>query len=121
MLDLGEQGVGYLTSALGIGGVLGAVVAIALVGRGRLTSDFTIGIVLWGLPIAIMGLWPEPIPAFLLLTIVGMGNTLVDVSAFTLLQRAVPDEVLGRVFGAVQSLWVGAIGFGSILARWRSS
>ena len=116
LLDLGEQGVGYLTSALGIGGVLGAVVAIALVGRGRLTSDFTIGIVLWGLPIAIMGLWPEPIPAFLLLTIVGMGNTLVDVSAFTLLQRAVPDEVLGRVFGAVQSLWVGAIGLGSILA-----
>jgi MFS family permease len=116
LLDLGEQGVGYLTSALGIGGVLGAVVSIALVGRGRLTSDFTIGIVLWGLPIAIMGLWPEPIPAFLLLTIVGMGNTLVDVSAFTLLQRAVPDEVLGRVFGAVQSLWVGAIGLGSILA-----
>jgi MFS family permease len=116
LLDLGEQGVGYLTSALGIGGVLGAVVSIALVGRGRLTSDFTIGIVLWGLPIAIMGLWPEPIPAFLLLTIVGMGNTLVDVSAFTLLQRAVPDEVLGRVFGAVQSLWVGTIGLGSILA-----
>jgi MFS family permease len=116
LLDLGEQGVGYLTSALGIGGVLGAVVSIALLGRGRLTSDFTIGIVLWGLPIAIMGLWPEPIPAFLLLTIVGMGNTLVDVSAFTLLQRAVPDEVLGRVFGAVQSLWVGAIGLGSILA-----
>jgi MFS family permease len=116
LLDLGEEGVGWLTSALGIGGVLGAVVSIALVGRGRLTSDFTIGIVLWGLPIAIIGLWPEPIPAFLLLTIVGMGNTLVDVSAFTLLQRAVPDEVLGRVFGAVQSLWVGTIGLGSILA-----
>lgn len=116
LLDLGEQGVGYLTSALGIGGVLGAVVSIALVGRGRLTSDFMVGIVLWGLPIAIMGLWPEPIPAFLLLTIVGMGNTLVDVSAFTLLQRAVPDEVLGRVFGAVQSLWVGTIGLGSIFA-----
>jgi MFS family permease len=116
LLDLGEDGVGWLTSALGVGGVLGAVVSIALVGRGRLTSDFTLGIVLWGFPIAIIGLWPEPIPAFLLLTIVGMGNTLVDVSAFTLLQRAVPDEVLGRVFGAVQSLWVGAIGLGSILA-----
>jgi MFS family permease len=116
LLDLGEEGVGYLTSALGVGGVLGAVVSIALVGRGRLTSDFIVGIVLWGVPIAVMGLWPEPIPAFLLLTIVGMGNTLVDVSAFTLLQRAVPDEVLGRVFGAVQSLWVGTIGLGSILA-----
>jgi MFS family permease len=116
LLDLGEGGVGYLTSALGIGGVLGAIVSIALVGRGRLTAYFTVGIVLWGIPIAVMGLWPKPIPSFLLLMIVGLGNTLVDVSAFTLLQRAVPDEVLGRVFGAVQSLWVGTIGLGSILA-----
>ena len=116
LLDLGQGGVGYLTSALGIGGLLGAVTSVALVGRGRLTADFTVGIVLWGLPIAVMGLWPEPIPAFLLLMVVGLGNTLVDVSAFTLLQRAVPDEVLGRVFGAVQSLWVGALGLGSILA-----
>jgi MFS family permease len=116
LLDLGQGGVGYLTSALGIGGVLGAVASVALVGRGRLTFEFIVGIVLWGLPIAIMGIWPEPIPAFILLMIVGLGNTLVDVSAFTLLQRAVPDEVLGRVFGAVQSLWVGTIGLGSILA-----
>lgn len=116
LLDLGQGGVGYLTSALGIGGLFGAVVSVALVGRERLTADFTVGIVLWGVPIAVMGLWPEPIPAFLLLMVVGLGNTLVDVSAFTLLQRAVPDEVLGRVFGAVQSLWVGSIGLGSILA-----
>ena len=54
--------------------------------------------------------------ALLLLAVVGLGNTLVDVSAFTLLQRAVPDEVLARAFGAVQGLWVATIGIGSIVA-----
>ena len=53
--------------------------------------------------------------ALLLLAVVGLGNTLVDVSAFTLLQRAVPDEVLALAFGAVQGLWVAAIGIGSII------
>jgi CRP-like cAMP-binding protein/predicted MFS family arabinose efflux permease len=115
LLDLGEQGVGFLNSAVGIGGLVGALVSAALIGR-RLTANFFVGILLWGLPIALIGLFPEPVPALVFLAVVGLGNTLVDVSAFTLLQRAVPDEVLARVFGAVQALWVGAIGIGAILA-----
>ncbi|HET8652763.1 MAG TPA: MFS transporter [Gaiellaceae bacterium] len=115
LLDLGEQGVGFLNSAVGIGGLVGAVVSAALIGR-RLTSNFLIGIGLWGIPIALIGVFPEPAAALLFLALVGLGNTLVDVSAYTLLQRAVPDEVLARVFGAVQSLWVATIGLGSIAA-----
>jgi MFS family permease len=115
LLDLGEEGVGFLNSAVGIGGLVGALVSAALIGR-RLTSNFLVGILLWGLPIALIGVFPEPVPALIFLAVVGLGNTLVDVSAFTLLQRAVPDEVLARVFGAVQALWVGGIGIGAILA-----
>ena len=115
LLDLGERGVGFLNSAVGIGGLVGAVVTAALIGR-RLSSNFVIGIFLWGIPIALIGVFPEPGAALLFLALVGLGNTLVDVSAFTLLQRAVPDEVLARVFGAVQSLWVATIGIGAILA-----
>ena len=115
LLDLGEEGVGFLNSAVGIGGLFGAVLAAALIGR-RLTSNFLIGILLWGIPISLIGVFPEPAPALVLLAFVGLGNTLVDVSAFTLLQRAVPDEVLARVFGAVQGLWVATIGIGAIAA-----
>jgi MFS family permease len=115
LLDLGEEGVGFLNSAVGIGGLVGALVSALLIGR-RLSSNFLLGILLWGVPIALIGVFPEPAPALVLLAIVGLGNTLVDVSAFTLLQRAVPDEVLARVFGAVQGLWVGAIGVGAIVA-----
>jgi CRP-like cAMP-binding protein/predicted MFS family arabinose efflux permease len=115
LLDLGEEGVGFLNSAIGIGGLVGAVVSAALIGR-RLSSNFLLGIGLWGIPIALIGLFPEPAPTLLFLAVVGLGNTLVDVSAFTLLQRAVPEEVLARAFGAVQALWVATIGLGSIAA-----
>jgi MFS family permease len=115
LLDLGEEGVGFLNSAVGIGGLVGAIVSAALIGR-RLTSNFLLGILLWGVPIALIGIFPHPATALLFLALVGLGNTLVDVSAFTLLQRAVPDDVLARVFGAVQGLWVGTIGVGSIVA-----
>jgi MFS family permease len=115
LLDLGEEGVGFLNSAVGIGGLVGAIVSAALIGR-RLTSNFLAGILLWGVPIALIGVFPHPATALLFLALVGLGNTLVDVSAFTLLQRAVPDDVLARVFGAVQGLWVGTIGVGAIVA-----
>jgi MFS family permease len=116
LLDLGNAGVGYLNSAIGVGGLLGALAAAALVGRSNLASPFGIGIVLWGVPIALIGLWPEPLPALLLLALLGVGNTVVDVAGLTLLQRAVPDAILARVFGVLESLAVATIGLGAILA-----
>jgi MFS family permease len=116
LLDLGEAGVGFLNSAVGVGGLLGALGAFALISRKRLASDFGIGLVLWGIPIALIGVFPDPPAALILLGIVGVGNTIVDVAALTLLQRTVPDEILTRVFGVVQSVFVGTTGLGAILA-----
>jgi MFS family permease len=116
LLDLGQSGVGFLNSAVGIGGLLGAVAAFALVGRQRLASDFAFGLLLWGIPIALIGIFPQPPLALFLLAIVGIGNTVVDVAALTLLQRTVPDEVLTRVFGVIQSVFIGTVGLGAIIA-----
>ena len=116
LLDLGQSGVGFLAAAVGIGGLIGAVVALALVGRQRLATDFGLGLVLWGLPIALIGIFPEPPIALLLLGLVGIGVTVVDVAAVTLLQRVVPDEVLARVFGVLQTMFVATIGLGAIAA-----
>jgi MFS family permease len=116
LLDLGEAGVGFLNSAVGVGGLFGALAAFALVGRQRLASDFGLGLILWGFPIALIGVFPNPTIALVLLGIVGVGNTVVDVAALTLLQRTVPDEVLTRVFGVVQSVFVATLGLGAIAA-----
>jgi MFS family permease len=116
LLDLGRSGPGLLNSAVGVGGLVGALAALALVGRRRLAADFGFGLVLWGVPIALIGVWPEPAAALVLLGVLGVGNTLVDVAALTLLQRTVPREVLARVFGVLESLVVGTIGIGSAVA-----
>ena len=116
LLDLGEAGVGWLNAAFGVGGIVGAVVALALIARGRLASDFMFGIVLWGMPLALIGVWPEPAVAVLLLGLVGVGETLVEVAGPTLLQRSVPDRVLARVFGALEALVITTIGIGGVLA-----
>jgi MFS family permease len=116
LLDLGTSGVGYLNSAIGIGGLVGGLLAITLVGQRNLASRFTLGILLWGIPLALIGVLPGTVFAILLLAVVGLGNTLVDVSAFTMLQRAVDDDVLSRVFGVLEGLIVGTIGLGAVLA-----
>jgi hypothetical protein len=116
LLDIGNAGVGYLNAAIGVGGVAGSVVALALVGRSRLASDFALGMVLWGLPMVLIAAWADPAFVLIVLAVLGVGNTLVDVSGITLLQRAVPDAVLARVFGVLESLTWATIGLGSILA-----
>jgi MFS family permease len=116
LLDTGKAGVGFLNSAVGIGGLLGALAAAALVGRRRMAADFGLGIFIWGLPIALVAVWPNQVFALVLLGIVGIGNTLVDVSGMTLLQRAAPQEVLARVFGVLESLLLLTIGLGALVA-----
>ncbi len=116
LLDTGTAGVGFLNSAVGIGGLLGALAAAALVGRRRLAADFGLGIFIWGVPIALVAVWPNQVFALVLLGIVGIGNTLVDVSGMTMLQRAAPDEVLARVFGVLESLLLLTIGLGALVA-----
>ena len=116
LLDLGNSGVGTLNAAIGVGGLLGSVVAAALVGRGRLAGDFAIGLVAWGLPIALIALYVNTGFALAMLAIVGVGNVLVDVAGFTLLQRVAPDDVLGRVFGVLESVFALALGLGGALA-----
>lgn len=116
LLDMGEAGIGFLNSAVGVGGLLGGFAALALLSRNKLASDFAVGLVLWGAPIALIGIFPDAALALVLLGVVGIGVTLVDVAGLTLLQRAVPDEVMTRVFGVVQSVFVGSLGLGAILA-----
>jgi MFS family permease len=116
LLELGESAVGRLNAAIGLGGLAGVAASLALVGFRRLASPFIVGIVLWGLPIALIALWPSQASAMALLALAGVGNTLVDVAGFTLLQRTVADAVLARVFGTLETVVLAMTGIGAIVA-----
>jgi MFS family permease len=116
LLQTGEPGVGTLTAAVGAGAVIGSLAASLLVGTRRLAAWFSVGIALWGLPIALIGLFPAQAAALGLLACVGVGNALVDLGGFTLLARLAPDEVLARVFGVLESLAALSVGLGGIVA-----
>jgi len=115
LLGLGESGVGYLNSAIGIGAFIGAVGALSLTGARRLSPAFMAGVVLMGLPLIAIGIWPEVVVTLIVLGLLGFGSSLVDVAGLTLVQRAVPDDVLARVFGVIQMLWLASIGIGAAL------
>ncbi|MBD0338947.1 MAG: MFS transporter [Thermoleophilia bacterium] len=115
-LDLGDSGVGFLHSTAGIGGLLGIVVAAGFVGRKGLASPIGMGMAFWGVPILLIGLWPNQASALALLAAVGAATTIVGVAGDTLLQRAVPEEVLARVFGVLDSMMLVSIAIGAALA-----
>lgn len=114
-LDLGEGGVGYFNAAVGIGAFLGAVGALSLTGARRLSPAFLAGIVLIGLPLIALGAADSVAVAAVALALMGIGSSLVDVAGLTLVQRAVPDDVLARVFGVIQMLFLASMGIGAAI------
>jgi MFS family permease len=107
--------VGYLTTAIGVGGLIGALGATTL-GARRLATSFATALVCWGIPIALVAPWPRFATALILLAVVGVANSIEDVALFTLFQRTVADDVLTRALGLFWGLAMGAVAFGSVVA-----
>jgi len=114
LLHAGGSWVGFLTAALGAGGLLGAFASVALTGR-RLAAPFGVGLLLWAIPIAALGLWPNKVWALFMLALVGVGNSLEDVGGFSLLQRIIHDEVLARVLGVMWGMAMAGVAIGSVV------
>jgi hypothetical protein len=77
--------------------------------------SFAVAYSFWGVPIALLAAWETKVGAFVLVAVIGLSNTLLDVAGLTLLQRSIPEHVLGRVFGILESVLYGGAFLGALL------
>jgi MFS family permease len=121
ILKSGESATGLLNTAIGIGGVSGAVVSGALVLRRRLAPALLLGVVVTGIGAAILGGSGVLVVAMVGIAFAAGGNLVLEVVTTTIYQRVTPDAIRGRGLGILMTVstlaeCVGAITLPTIVA-----
>ncbi|MET0771858.1 MAG: cyclic nucleotide-binding domain-containing protein [Candidatus Limnocylindrales bacterium] len=116
VLGLGEPGVGLLTAAIGLGGLVGAAVAVPIAGDRPLGPLVAVSLVGWGLPIAILAFVSTTPAALVLLGVVGLSNTLIDVAGLGLLQGCIADRDRAPAMAAVRAVAATGVALGAVAA-----
>ena len=112
----GDPGVGWLTAMLGVGVPAGSAAAAALVTSTRISRAVPVGVALWGLPMVAIGALTLPAVGYVGFVVIGIGNAVLDVGAFTLVARVIPPRMLGRAFAAFEVIVVLGFTTGSLVA-----
>jgi MFS family permease len=116
LLRMGQGGTGLLAAGFGLGGLFGAFYAMTFVRSDRLIWTQVIGLVFWGLPLTVMGVFPIQEIALAAMVVIGVSNATYDVALFTTFQRATANEDRAPVMSVLEGvIGVGAIS-GSLLA-----
>ena len=114
ILRIGPGAAGYLSATFGAGALLGAGVAVLLVGR-RLALPLAAAALIGSAALAALALASTVLVAIALLAIVGASRAVQYISAQTLMQRSTPLDVIVCVFALVESLRDAALAFGALV------
>jgi MFS family permease len=115
LLDIGQSGAGWLNACWGVGGIIGAGIATALLSRERLAWGLFAGCVLAGIPFALIGVLAGAGSAIASMLVLGIGFALIEIALLTLTQRLSAGDVLGRVYGVEETLFVAATAVGGLV------
>lgn len=116
ILDAGDQGASVFAAGNGLGLLIGAVVAVLLVGVARLSRVLVGGAVICGLALAAVGLTDTLAVALVLVVVSGVARSLMDVAGRTLLHRNADDRAMARVFGVQEAVLLGGLALGAAAA-----
>ena len=114
VLHQGQALTGYLNMAFGIGGVLAASVTALLVGR-RLGAPILAASVVLSAGIGFTAISTGVVATAALLALAGAGAAVLEVATRSLLQRTVPAQLLGRVFGVVEGVTMAGLAIGAAI------
>ncbi|HLA16580.1 MAG TPA: MFS transporter [Candidatus Limnocylindrales bacterium] len=109
----GSEATGLLNAAIGVGGLVGAILSGALVVRRRLAAPFLGGTLALGVGVALLGLIGGIGPALVAMAILAAGDLVLEVVNTTIFQRLVPDELRGRTLGVLETIVTLAYALGS--------
>ena len=116
VLGAGDAGTGWLNAAIGLGGLIGALLAGPMTLRRRLDLPLAVGGVTLGVGIILVGQSTVLLAAIAAIAVATAGMLVLEVVATTIFQREVPDSIRGRTIGAMDTVTVSAYALGAFLA-----
>jgi MFS family permease len=114
VLGRSQAWAGYLDFVFGAGAVLAATVSAVLIGR-RLGGPILAAALTFSAAVAGLSSGPGLAGTMALLVVAGGSDSLLDVAIRTLLQRSVPPQLIGRVFGILEGFTLAGYALGALL------
>jgi MFS family permease len=116
VFEAGDAGYGLLLSAMGLGLVIGGVLAGSRLGEQVTGRAYAVAIALMAVGIGAAAAAPGVWIAAVLIVLAGVGNGAALVCNAVIIQRGVPDRLLGRAFTLAMSVSYAALGVGMVAA-----
>jgi MFS family permease len=116
LLHTGGDGIAFMYAAIGVGGIFAAALTGRVTEGRRQGAILAVGGFVSGIPLITLAFVRTPAIAYVLLALEGAGVIVCDVIVITVLQRIVNPDIMGRVFGILDSLMVAGMLLGSLVA-----